>query len=106
MTACGSCALPCDALGFQSRADVIHAADASYTVRCVLPSARHYICSAHCSRTHRKDSASFVKQGQQVVRQCDAPNQGQVPVCNLNEGLGRPRTLLLRHQPCMQVDML
>ena len=53
-----------------------------------------------------KDSASFVKQGQQVVRQCDAPNQGQVPVCNLNEGLGRPRTLLLRHQPCMQVDML
>lgn len=50
--------------------------------------------------THRKDLTSLAQEGQQVVRQGYAPDQGQVAVCNLHEWLAKLGALPLRHQTC------
>lgn len=52
--------------------------------------------------THREDLTSLIEQGQQVVRKGGTPDQGQVAIGDLKEGLGTPRALPLRHKACKQ----
>ena len=50
--------------------------------------------------THREDSPGFAEQGQKVVCQGGTPDQGQIAVGNLKEGLGSLRALLVRRKAC------